>query len=241
MKQLTKFEGFNVKRMSFKEFIAYALSQPKGTTIDFACSAEWCEEEQRYIEVTGWYGYTTFDTVFDFPMAMVAYYGGETYACAPLAMQSKAVDEYTENEEEDVGKMLFDFLTYNNYDFHDEVFVEVVEDGPEAIQTSCGLIHIEKLDNLEESDRMKIYDSSKAYMDYWGMETILEYAEEAGVTPSEWREMLVEGLERTGDIRILLDTLCINHKKIYTAFAGEEEVNLDFTNKIGGFYIEIRD
>lgn len=123
------------------------------------------------------------------------------------------------------------------------------------INTKLGEIYIEEIGSRAEKDRVKIYDSDDKYLEYWGVDTIEDYANNLGVSSEEWMELWITGCEITNDIRILLDTLAIDYSLLVegsvsalnVAFKADlvcsmsELQDHELVNRIGNFYIFHRD
>lgn len=145
----------------------------------------------------------------------------------------------------------------------------------QAINTKFGMIYIEELEydhhcpaKREEEDRIKIFDSLGRYLDYWTIDTLLEFATSANTTIEEEYESVIRNYKNADslsafcpDIRYATDDvekmalfmqadydLDIERQELIAMIftknrSGIEELVLanDFINKIGDWYILIEE
>lgn len=111
------------------------------------------------------------------------------------------------------------------------------------INNSClGTFYIEDLENREEQDRVKLFDSDENYLDYLP----LERYDDTDPTEEEQYHSYIEMLENFKTIEELLDWLSTNYGFIGNLTELENSewadvIGTEYMNRIGDVYIAISD
>lgn len=78
-------------------------------------------------------------------------------------------------------------------------------------------IKIEKLNAViyidewsENADKIRVYDSNREYLDYYEPDTIIELAEQDGVSEEQWLDEETKNLANVEDINELLDKIGVS-------------------------------
>ena len=124
------------------------------------------------------------------------------------------------------------------------------------IKTKFGDLFIEELGNQEESDRIKIYDSQKRYLDYISIEFMDYQSEIYNQTIQEFFESYIMKIQKCNSVEQLLDII-LNIKYLLitsdveqmchwlTSITGYEYhtendlLSNEWINKIGNSYVLI--
>lgn len=106
------------------------------------------------------------------------------------------------------------------------------------VQTKFGLISVETLISpRSEEDRIKIYDSDDRYLDYIPLETLIDCACEMETTIEEEYATRLRAFREEDDLGTLISLLttdCLTVTDIPLEL-------LDYVNRIGKYYIIMRD
>lgn len=105
-----------------------------------------------------------------------------------------------------------------------------------------GDFYIEELENREEQDRVKLYDSNENYLDYLP----LERYDDTDPTEEEQYQGYVEMLESFETVPDLMDWLVTNYGFIGSLAELENSewadvIGTEYMNRIGDVYIAISD
>lgn len=105
-----------------------------------------------------------------------------------------------------------------------------------------GTFYIEELENREEQDRVKLFDSDENYLDYLS----LERYDDTDPTEEEQYQGYIEMLEGFKNIPDLLDWLATNYVFVGSLASLENSewanvIGTEYMNRIGDVYIAISD
>ncbi len=105
-----------------------------------------------------------------------------------------------------------------------------------------GNFFIENLDEREEEDRIKIYDSDENYLDY----LLLDQVDVDNTPIKEQYDGYIEMLEQFKTVKELLDWLVTNYGFIGTLdelknSEWSDVIGTEYVNRIGDIYIAISD
>ena len=114
------------------------------------------------------------------------------------------------------------------------------------VNTAVGTFYADRFD--DSFDKIRLYDSQCNYLDYWEPEIIVGFAEDENCNPAEWWNKTLKALESVDNINWLLHYLgvkcvCITKDKqeLCDFMCDEDAENNDMVNKIGDYYIVVRD
>ncbi len=132
------------------------------------------------------------------------------------------------------SELFYSLAGYCNCDDYDKWFIikeDKEVDNLKEINTQFGKIYIEKFDNIEEDDRIKIYDSNKNYMDYIG-KNYFRYLYEY--------EKFLERLIKQNNIIKLVEHFSTNFSIIQNT-NDLKNIGEECYNQIGDYYIIHKD
>ena len=114
------------------------------------------------------------------------------------------------------------------------------------VDTKVGTFYADKFD--ESFDKIRLYDSQCNYLDYWEPETIVDFANDEDCKPVEWWSKALKTLESVDNINWLLTYLGVecsfitkDKQELCDFMCDEDAENNDMVNKIGDYYIVVRD
>ena len=114
------------------------------------------------------------------------------------------------------------------------------------VNTAVGTFYADRFD--DSFDKIRLYDSQCNYLDYWEPETIVGFAEDENCTPYEWWNKTLKALESVDNINWLLMYLGVecslvtkDKQELCDFMCDEDAENNDMVNKIGDYYIVVRD
>lgn len=115
-----------------------------------------------------------------------------------------------------------------------------------CVNTAVGTFYADRFD--DSFDKIRLYDSQCNYLDYWELETIVDFAEDENCDTATWWNKTLKALESVDNINWLLMYLGVEcsivtkDKQELCDFMNDEEApNNDMVNKIGDWYIVVRD
>ena len=114
------------------------------------------------------------------------------------------------------------------------------------VNTAVGTFYADKFN--DSFDKIRLYDSQCNYLDYWEPETIVDFADDEACEPDVWWNKTLKALESVDNIRWLLMYLGVEHtlitkdkQELCDFMCDEDAPNNDMVNKIGDWYIVVRD
>lgn len=168
------------------------------------------------------------------------------------------------NGEVDFAEDLFEHLDWMSPEtlwdeyLDDEDFLKEVEkrerlkamQSLRKIETKAGNLYIEKIGEQEENERIKIYDSTGRYLDYFSTESIEETAEVNEITFEKQYEEFICMIAKCKTAEEILDQLGINYDiletdraefcKKFIEYVADDDSNIEdneYVNIIGNTYI----